>query len=53
MYARAALIEAYRDFYNNYLSVELYAEHNGLTLAQARSLLALAKDVDASPHPDA
>lgn len=50
---RQTLINAYLDWINNYASTETYAEHNGLTLAQAQALLAVAKDVFNSPHPDA
>ncbi len=49
---RDKLIEAYLDFFNNYLSYEKYAEHNGLTGSQAVELLSLAKAVYKSQHPD-
>lgn len=50
---RINLINAYLDYVNNYLTVERYAEHNGLTVGQAKQLLELAKAVHDSPHPDA
>lgn len=50
---RQTLINAYYDRINNYLTTEKFAEHNGLTLEQAEALLALAKQVEASPHPEA
>ena len=50
---RDTLIAAYLDFWNNYLTVEKYAEHNGLTESQAGVLLDLAKEVFNSEHPDA
>lgn len=49
---RNTLIEAYLDYVNNYLTVEVYAEHNGLTKEQALNLLALAKEVYDSRHPE-
>jgi hypothetical protein len=48
---RETLIAAYLDFRNNYLTVEKYAEHNGLTEEQARKLIDLARDVFSSDHP--
>jgi hypothetical protein len=50
--ARDSLIEVYLDFRNNYLTIEKYAEHNGLHYNQAVTLLALAKDVFNSKHPE-
>lgn len=50
---RETLIAAYLDFRNNYLTVEKYAEHNGLTEEQAYKLIDLAKQVFESEHPDA
>jgi hypothetical protein len=50
---RDTLINTYLDFINNYLTVEVYAEHNGLTVLQAEILLALAKDVYSTDHPEA
>lgn len=42
---RTLLIDVYIDFVNNYLTVELFAEHALLTVPQAETLLTLAKDV--------
>ncbi|MGZ8887990.1 MAG: hypothetical protein ACXW1D_00360 [Halobacteriota archaeon] len=50
---RQILINAYLDYLNNYLSIETYAEHNGLTSEQAYSLIVLARQVANSEHPDA
>lgn len=50
---RDTLIELYLVWLNNYLSIELFAEHNGLTTAQADVLIDLARWVYNSPHPDA
>lgn len=50
---RDTLIAAYLDYVNNYLTVATYAEHNGLTEAQAQTLIDLARTVANSPHIDA
>lgn len=50
---RETLINAYLDYVNNYLTIEKYAEHNGLTPEQARALLDVARAVYGSKHPDA
>jgi len=49
---RDTLINAFLGFLNNYLTVEQWAEHNGLTEAQGLKLLALAQEVYNSEHPD-
>ena len=36
---------AYLDYYNNYLSVELYAEMNGLEIEEARALIQIGHKV--------
>ena len=41
------------DYVNDYLTVETFAEHNGLTDDEAKELLALAKKVALHPHPEA
>ncbi len=51
--ARDYLIEAYLDYRNNYLTVEKFAEHNGLTTAQGEAFVTLAKAVFESNHPEA
>ena len=50
---RQKLIEVYLDFRNNYLTIKFYAEANDLHIKQAEQLLALAKDVFESEHPEA
>ena len=50
---RETLIAVYLDFRNNYLTVEKYAEHNGLREEQAYKLIDLARDVFNSDHPEA
>jgi hypothetical protein len=50
---RQTLIAAFLDYTNNYLTIGVYAEHNGLTVDQAILLLRLARSVFESKHPDA
>lgn len=47
------LTQAYWDYVNNYLTVEKWAEHNGLTVEQAQALLAVMRDIANTPHPEA
>lgn len=49
---RNQLIEIYLDYLNNYLTIEKYAEHNGLHLYQAETLINLAREVFNSQHPE-
>jgi hypothetical protein len=50
---REVLIAAYLDYRNDYLTVEKYAEHNGLTVEQADVIMTLGKGIFESRHPDA
>lgn len=50
---RDTLIATLYDFINNYLTVAKFAEHNGLSEAQAEALLALARQIESTPHPEA
>lgn len=50
---RSVLNDYYLEWRNNYLTPEIFAEHNGLTLEQALSLLEVMKEVFYSPHPEA
>ena len=50
---RNQLIETYLDWVNNYLTIELYAEHHGLTDKQAAALIELGREVFNSNHPEA
>ena len=52
MHARDYLKAIYLDYINNYLTVDKYAEHNGLTAMQSCRLLDLAKEVFNSNHPE-
>jgi hypothetical protein len=51
--ARQSLITLYLDYLNNYITVERYAECNGLTVEQAHSLITLSRHVFNSDHPEA
>ena len=51
--ARTVLSELYLDYHNNYLTLEKFAEHNGLFIIQARALISLAKSIYLSEHPEA
>ena len=50
---REVLINMYLDYLNNYISINRFAEDNGLTADQAKSLVILAREVYNSDHPDA
>ena len=50
--ARDYLIYIYLDWVNNYATLTVFAEHNGLTVEHAQSLLDLAQSVFESPHPE-
>lgn len=51
--ARDYLSSLYLDWINNYVMLETFAEHHGLTVEHAKQLLSLAHDVRESKHPDA
>jgi hypothetical protein len=50
---RSVMIDYYLDWRNNYLTIEKFAEHNGLTASQAADLIRQAKVIFNSPHPEA
>ena len=52
MSSREVLRAIAHDWFNDYLSYEAYADHNGLTVDQAKKLIALARDVERSNHLD-
>ena len=39
------LQDAYLDFTNNYLTISKYAEHNGLTNKQAKTIIDIGKEL--------
>ena len=49
---RDYILEVYADFINNYLTIERFAEHNGLTNKQAKQFLDLAQSIFDSKHPE-
>lgn len=53
MNMRDRLIDAFLEYRNNFLTIEKYAEMNGLTLRQATFLLVVAQQVFESQHPEA
>ena len=53
MNIRQNLIDIYLDFVNNFLTVDFFAEHYGLTYNQAFKLLEVARSVLESNHPEA
>jgi hypothetical protein len=45
MNSRTHLIEQYLDYRNNYLTVALFAEHQGMTEQQGKTLIDLGRDL--------
>lgn len=52
MQAREMLINIYLDWVNNYLTIERYAECNGLTEESGYELIMLANRIYNQPHPE-
>jgi hypothetical protein len=50
---RNILINVYLDWRNNYLTVEKFAEHNGLFDNEAQTLIDLSRTVFYHQHPEA
>lgn len=42
------LLDSYLDYANNYLTVSTYADHNGLTVKQAETLIQLGRECHVS-----
>lgn len=40
---KTALADLYLDYFNNYLTVEKFAEHNGMEVADAKALLEIGR----------
>ena len=53
MITRDQLFKDYTDWINNYLSIEVFAEHRGLTQAEAKMLIDLSKSCFENNHPEA
>lgn len=50
--ARKALNARYLEYVNNYITIERFAENNGLTTDQGQRLIDLAREIHNSPHPE-
>lgn len=50
--ARETLINLYLDYFNNYLTISKFAEHNHLQKNHAHMLIDLASQVYHSPNPE-
>jgi hypothetical protein len=53
MITREKLLNEYLDYRYNYLSVEVFAEHRGLTVTEGQMLIDLAKSCFENNHPEA
>jgi hypothetical protein len=53
MITRENLQSLYLDWVNNYLTIDKFAEHHGLTTKEAELLLIVAKSCHENPHPEA
>lgn len=47
-YAAALVV----DWYSGYITIETFAEHNGVSYEHALAMLTLCKAIAASPHPE-
>lgn len=52
MITREQLFKDYTDWVNNYLTIGKYAEHRGLTVIEAESLILLAQSCFENNHPE-
>ena len=52
MIMREQLFKEYTDWVNNYLTVEVFAEHRGLTVAEGQILIDLAQSCFENNHPE-
>lgn len=51
--SRESLSKIYLDWVNNYLTIEKFAEHKGLYVEEAKTLLSVAKQCFEKIHPEA
>lgn len=49
---RTVLIEYYMSWINDYLTIEKFANDNGLTIVEARLVIQLAEKVRSHRHPE-
>jgi len=47
---RYKLNEIYLDYLNNYLTIEKFAEHNGITTGMARELISIGRYIHEGNH---
>lgn len=52
MINRDSLITLYLSWVNDYLTIEKFAEHHGLTVSEAALLISVAKSCHENPHPE-
>ena len=52
MITREQLFKDYLDWVNNYLTIEKFAEHRGITVIEAGVLITLAKSCFEDNHPE-
>jgi len=53
MLIREEFLNEYLDWLNNYLSIDKFAEHRGLTVEEAETYLKLCKSCFDNKHPEA
>ncbi len=53
MLSREQLTAEYLDYLNNYISVDKFAEHRGLTMQEGEWLLNVARSCFTNKHPEA
>lgn len=47
---RKVLIDTYLDYRNNYLTIEKFADHNGMTDSHAKALIDLGREIFNTPN---
>lgn len=50
---REKLAEWYLDYVNNFISLDKFAEHHGISRDQAEQVVKLGKEIHETPHPEA
>ena len=53
MLTREKLFSEFTDWVNNYLTIEKFSEHRGLTVAEGQMLIDLAQSCFENNHPEA
>lgn len=51
--SREQLAKAYVEWVNNYLTINAYAEHHGLTYTEADEFIKVARSCYYNPNPEA